>query len=106
MGIPAFSLGGIIMVKASLTSHALTRQKQRGFRATGFERIYRYGTMIGDQEIFMTNNEIQSRIHEYKLEIQMLERLRNCKIVVDGNVIITGYHTTKRERRKCRLRKR
>jgi hypothetical protein len=89
-----------------LTRHAEQRTSQRGFLRSGIETIFHHGEMISDQEVLMTDREINARIMELKNEIQSLDKLRNRKLVVDGSTIITSYCLTKKAKRKCRIRMR
>lgn len=89
-----------------ITHHAEQRQSQRGFARSSFEIIYLFGEMIGDQEVIMTNREIDILTRELKAQIQRLDKLRNRKLVVDGNTIITGYCLNKKSKRHCRIRMR
>ncbi len=114
--------------------HGRARLRQRGFQANDHDRIFLLGVHISDQEIFLpeavaafeislvqrrinalwrTKNHseagvMQEEIAEMKREIHQIERIRNRKIVVEDDVLITGYRPTPRHTRKCfrRLRSR
>ena len=65
--------------------------QQRGIRESDIDLILRCATQV-DSNVFLlrskdTDREIQRRKHE----IQILERLRNQKVVVAGSVIVTSY---------------
>ena len=116
------------MSDLNYTTHAVLRLAQRGFRRDDAEIIFRHGTSKNDQEILMRRKDTQAwvselrselytikkpnnrsddaRISKLKRAIQNSEKLENCKIVVDGNNVITGYNITRREQRKCRIRMR
>lgn len=94
------------MISLQITHHAQQRQSQRGFSRTNLALIYLFGETIGDQELLMTNREIDILTKELKSHLQRLDKLRNRKLVVDGSTIITGYCLNKKAKRHCRMRMR
>ena len=117
-----------------ITKHAKTRMQQRSFSETDLSTIAQCGTAINDQEIYLSNRDIErettqlreqirklecrikksrnqicgtkvsvtskklhSAIVELRNQVRCLERLRNRKIVLKGNTIVTCYHCSKSE---------
>jgi len=91
------------MTEIIASSHALARKTQRGFKKDDFEQLMSYGTPVGDMEIMLTDKDAQNAIRKKKKEIETLERLKNCVIVVDGNRVVTAYPLSKSKQR-ARLR--
>jgi hypothetical protein len=108
--------------------HGQARLRQRGFRSNDHELIFTHGKAINDNEIVMPEtvaaHEIALRqqkidtlkrrgvasnaeIVALKREIHQFERIRNRKIVVDRDVLVTAYRPSQREMRRCfkRLRR-
>lgn len=118
----------------SITKHAQTRMQQRSFSEADISIIARCGTVITDQEILLTNKDVQhevclirseikslvrrikhsrvascgtqlaekqsalcTEIYDLRQQITQLERLRNCKIVINGNRVVTCYHCSPSE---------
>jgi len=94
------------VIRLKITQHAQQRQSQRGFSRSNLALIYLFGETISDQEVFMTNREIDILTQELKSQLQKLDKLRNRKLVVDGSTVITGYCLNKRAKRRCRMRMR
>ena len=88
--------------------HAERRMNQRGIRETDVDLIRRCGTHLedDDESFLLTDKDVSRAITMRKREIQALERLRGCQVVMTGNVVRTAYHTTdkyrKRALRRCR----
>lgn len=89
------------------TQHAEQRLSQRGFRKTDLDVIRECGTLIDDKtaEVYVvTNKGADEAIHNLKQRISAIERLRNCKLVVNQDDVITimragREHTKKMLRR-------
>lgn len=91
------------MTDLTASPHAIARKTQRGFKKDDFEQMMNHGTPVGDMEIMLTGKDAQDAIRKKKREIEALERLKNCVIVVDGGRVITAYPLNKRKQR-ARLR--
>ena len=95
-------------MKLAISNHAERRMQQRGIRETDLDLIRRYGTHIEDDDevILLTNTDTTKEILKRKWEIQALERLRGCKVVISQGNILTVYRTTLKHRkyamRRCR----
>jgi hypothetical protein len=102
--------------------HGQARLRQRGFRSNDHELIFSLGVAINDNEIVMPEAvaayEIALRrqkidslkrrgvagnaeIAALKREIHQFERIRNRKIVVKEDVLVTAYRPSRREMRRC-----
>jgi hypothetical protein len=86
------------------TRHAEARMRQRGLRDSDLGLLLDAATRVAPDALLMTDADVTREIARRKGEIQRLERLRGCKAVVEGDVVITVYHTHLRERRQT-LRK-
>ncbi len=81
------------------TKHGEMRANQRGFRGCDVELIRRCGTLVADREAevyVLLNKDVEQEISTRKQEIQRLERMRGCKVVIDGDQLITVHHTSRR----------
>lgn len=73
------------------TRHGETRMRQRGMKKGDAELILAYGTQVDAEAWFLRKRDVDRAIESRKQEIQTLERLRNRKVVVRGNRVITAY---------------
>ncbi|HEY4167260.1 MAG TPA: hypothetical protein VGM96_10805 [Reyranella sp.] len=110
------------MITLHSCPHGQARLRQRGFRSNDHELIFAHGVAINDNEIVMpetvTTHEIALRqlkmdslkrrgvarnaeVAALKREIHQFERIRNRKIVVDEDVLVTAYRPSQREMRRC-----
>jgi hypothetical protein len=104
--------------------HGRSRLQQRGFRLGDAELIRALGVEMGPGEFFVPDGVVTREIHRrqrainaanrevharssvhrtiagLKREIHRLERVRNRRVVVDGDVLITAYPMTSAERRR------
>lgn len=87
------------MTELSLTHHAQARMRQRGFREEDADLVFRVGTRVADDAFLLTDKDAARAIRKRKQEIQQLERLRGSKVIVEGETLITLYHTARRYRR-------
>lgn len=65
--------------------------RQRGIKRSDADLILAYGTQVDTEAWFLSNRDADREIEARKREIQTLERLRNCKVVVCGTCIVTAY---------------
>jgi len=89
------------------TSHGEERANQRGFRRQDIELIRRCGTPVADRkaEVYvLRNKDVEQEISARKKEIQRLERMRGCKLVIADNQLVTVHHTS-RKHEKTLLRR-
>lgn len=86
------------MTDLALSHHADTRMRQRGMREHDIELILDCATQMNDCEYLLTEKDAEREIRQRKREIQALERLRNRKVVVAGDLIVTAYHSRRSDR--------
>ena len=86
------------------TRHADQRMQQRGIRKTDVELVRRCGTRIHDGFLLLTRRDSEREICQRKREIQALERLRGCKVLLDHDVVVTLYHATPKQQKAATRR--
>ena len=79
------------MTNISYTHHAETRLQQRAIRERDIPLIIELGTQVDDETWLMLKRDVAREIDIRKREIQALERLANCKVVMLGEHVITAY---------------
>ncbi len=87
------------MTKLKYTIHGDQRANQRGFRRNDVGLIRRYGTLVPDRQAevyLLRNKDVEREISARRQEIQHLERMRGCEVVIVGNQLITVHHTSRR----------
>ena len=77
----------------NLTRHAEARMRQRGFREGDVSLVLAAATPLANDAWLLTNSDTDREIAIRKREIEQLQRLRGCKVVLGGDSIITVYHT-------------
>lgn len=91
----------------TLTRHAETRMRQRGFRDADIEFLFSVSTQVAPDAFMLTKRDAAREIQKRKREIQALERLQGSKLIVEKDDLITCYPMaggSKRQRRKRRRR--
>ena len=88
------------MTDLSLTRHAERRMRQRGLRDNDLLHLLGAATPVGDDAWLVTNADVTREIARCKREIEQLQRLRGCKIVISCGVVVTIYHASPAERRR------
>ena len=86
------------------TRHADQRMQQRGIRKRDVELVRRCGTRIDDRSLLLTKQDAEREITQRKREIQALERLRGCKLVLGGDLLVTLYHATTKQQKAAMRR--
>ena len=90
------------MTELHITHHAQARMRQRGFREVDLDLILSVATAIADDAFLLTEQDAARAIRDRKREIQQIERLRGSKVIIEGNTLITLYHTAPKARlAKC-----
>ena len=89
------------MTELVLTHHAETRMRQRGLRGTDLDLLLASATRLADDAWLMTDAVTEREIARRKREIEQLQRLRGCKIVVVGDAIVTVCHMRPVARRRA-----
>ena len=79
------------MTNISYTRHAETRLQQRVIRERDIPLIIELGTQVDDETWILLKRDVAREIDIRKREIQKLERLANCKVVMLGEHVITAY---------------
>lgn len=77
----------------NISNHAVTRMNQRGLRHSDLDLILRCGSEVGEDIVFLSRQDADREISRRKREIQALERLRNQKVVVAAETIVTCYRS-------------
>lgn len=78
--------------------------RQRGMRTSDVELIIGCATLVGDDVYFLSFKDAEREICRRKREIQTLQRLRNRKVVVACDRVVTCYRSRSHDQ-KCFLRK-
>lgn len=84
-----------------LTRHAETRMRQRGFRNADVGFVLRVATRVADDAFFLSHKDAAREIERRRREIQQLERLRGTKLIVEGENVITLYHSDRKRSRQA-----
>lgn len=84
----------------ALTAHAETRMRQRGLRDADLDLILSCATQVAPDAYMLTHADTQHEITRLKRQIQCLERLRGCKVIVKGATVVTCYHARHNEQRR------
>ena len=87
------------------SNHACQRMQQRGFRERDIDLLMTCGTQIYDDSILLSDKDAAREIERRKHEIQALERLRGCRVVISEGVVVTCYHAHTKHLKKV-LRRR
>ena len=80
--------------------HAQARMQQRGLRKRDIELIVGLGTRVADDAYLLRRQDVDREIEVRRREIQALGRLRDHKVVMVDDTIVTCYrpNTTVRKR--------
>ena len=73
------------------TRHAETRTQQRGIRGRDIRLIQQFGTPVDRDTWVMLSRDVAREIANRKREIQLLERLKNRKVVIRDERVVTAY---------------
>ena len=87
-----------------LTRHAQTRMRQRGVRDDDLRLLLTAASQVSPDAYMLTEHDAAREIASRKREIQSLERLKGCKVVVEDGTIVTCYRA-RRENQKKTLRR-
>lgn len=79
------------MSAIAYTRHGRTRTQQRGFRRRDIRLIQQFGTPVDRDTWLMRRQDVAREIANRKREIQTLERLKNRKVVIRDERVITAY---------------
>lgn len=92
------------MLDYTITAHAEARMRQRGLRDADIELIIATASQVAPDAYLLTRADAEREIARRKLEIQQIERLRDCKIVVAGGTVVTCYPSRPKDQKRT-LRK-
>ena len=82
-----------------LTQHIRTRCLQRGIREADLSLLERYGTHTPEGVILTRRDVAEAKSNQRHL-MNRLQRLEGVFVPSDGDVRITAYRATKRQRRR------
>lgn len=80
------------MTALALTRHAEARIRQRGLRERDLALVLEAATPLAQDAWLLTAADAEREISRRKREIEQLQRLRGCKVVISGNAIVTVCH--------------
>lgn len=83
-----------------LTRHADMRLRQRGLRDADLRLLLTAASQVSPDAYLLTEQDAVREIAQRKQEIQCLERLKGCKVVVVGGTIITCYRAGRENQKK------
>lgn len=92
------------MLDHTLTQHAEARMRQRGMRDDDLRLLLSTATQVAPDAYILTDADVTRGISQRKREIERLERLRNWKVVVAGERVVTCYPSRPKDQRRT-LRK-
>ena len=80
--------------------HAQTRMQQRGLRKGDVELIVDFGTRVADDAYLLCRQDVDREIERRRREIQAFSRLRDHKVVVVDDTIVTCYRPSPTVRKR------
>ena len=83
----------------SYCDHANARIRQRGFSESDVELIVSLGTQVEDGAVLLRKQDVDREVRNLEREKQRLHRLKNTKVVVNGETVVTVYRTGKSSQR-------
>ena len=92
------------MTFLTTTQHAQKRMQQRSMSEVDIDMIVQHGEDIPGDGVLLTNQAADKLIRFLKQTITRIERLRNRKVVIVGNAIVTCYPCDQSEMRRMRRR--
>ncbi len=84
----------------TLSRHAEARAQQRGIRESDIPVIIAAGTPVSDDSVFLMARDVDREIQRRKREICALERLRGCRVVIEGQTVVTTYRPSNKTLKK------
>lgn len=84
-------------MSAAITDHAQRRMQQRGVRTEDLDLVIQCGSLVSKDSVLLLKKDVEREIRKRKREIQALERLKGCKLVIRDNAVITLYRPTKEQ---------
>ncbi len=83
-----------------LSRHAEARAQQRGIRESDFPLIIATGTPVDNDSVFLLAQDVDREIQRRKREICALERLRGCRVILAGEMVVTIYRPSSKTEKK------
>lgn len=84
----------------TLSKHAQSRARQRGIREADIPVIVAAGTPVDDDSLFLLAKDVDREIRRRKHEIDALERLKGCRVVMAGDTVVTVYRPSRRTEKR------
>lgn len=83
-----------------ITSHAAVRSQQRSLRPADLSAVLAQGTLLRDGSVFLSEKDVAAAIASCAEEIRQLQRLRNTRVVLAADRVVTVYKATARTQRR------
>ena len=83
-----------------ITSHAAARSQQRSLRLADLDVVLEQGTLLRDGSVFLSEKDVEAAIAARTAEITQLQRLRNTRVVLAADRIVTVYKATVKTQRR------
>ena len=81
------------------TQHVETRLRQRGMREADLSFIYEYGSEVANGYM-ITERDAGELERRARLFIETAHRLKGKRLVADGNVAITVFHSNDAQQKR------
>ena len=91
------------MIQIAYSAHAKMRMCQRGIRKADVDLVLGCASEIDENVYFLSRKDVDREIRRRKQEIQAFERLRNQKVVVDGDdgdTVVTCYQSRWKDQKR------
>ena len=88
------------------TRHAEMRTQQRGIRGRDIRMIEEFDTPVDRDTWLMRRRDVAREIANRRREIQTLERLKNRKVVIRNERVITAYPSRPADQKRALRRAR
>ncbi len=85
-----------------MTRHAEQRLRQRGFCESNLDLILSCASEVDGSCYQLTNQDVQREIEVRKKEIQILERSKGTRIVIEDGHLVTIYKNTRGRNHKVK----
>ena len=83
------------------TTHARMRTQQRALRRRDIRLIQEFGTPVDRDTWVLLSRDVAREIANRKREIQTLERLKNRKVVIIDEHVITAYRSRPTDQKRA-----
>jgi hypothetical protein len=84
----------------TLTGHVQSRMRQRGLRDDDLRLLLETASQVSPDAYLLTERDAAREIAMRKREIQQIGRLKGCKVVIQGDAVITCYHSRLNDQKK------